>query len=249
MNLTNRDGFAAVVGGRARPDERFDWDGVNLAELYFESLEGHENPARFTPMNDDVRARVPQPRRASIRWICSTRLAAVSPQNAAGLARFLDFRADLAAPSAGRMDRPDRADSQDQAASGLGADARGRPVRYHHAGKDRRRRGPHAASAGPARFHVSDRRSGHHLESGPAALSADRRALPAAITPRQDKLAIDINVVERYQDVYPTKQQTGAELFQLVHLAAASFPRVALYFENSILAPDLPLLASPRRRT
>ena len=36
---------------------RFDWDGVNLAELYFESLEGTANPSRFTPMNDDVRAR------------------------------------------------------------------------------------------------------------------------------------------------------------------------------------------------
>ncbi len=34
---------------------RFDWDGVNLAELYFESLEGAANPARFTPMNQDVR--------------------------------------------------------------------------------------------------------------------------------------------------------------------------------------------------
>jgi hypothetical protein len=50
--------------------------------------------------------------------------------------------------------------------------------------------------------------------------------------------------VERYQDVYPTKQQTGTELFELVHLAAKAFPQVALYFENSILAPDLPLLAS-----
>ncbi len=50
--------------------------------------------------------------------------------------------------------------------------------------------------------------------------------------------------MERYQDVYPTKQQTGTELFQLVHVAAQSFPRVALYFENSILTPDLPLLAS-----
>jgi hypothetical protein len=57
-------------------------------------------------------------------------------------------------------------------------------------------------------------------------------------------LAIDINVVERYQDVYPTKQQTGTELFQLVHVAAQAFPQVALYFENSILSPDLPLLAS-----
>jgi hypothetical protein len=62
--------------------------------------------------------------------------------------------------------------------------------------------------------------------------------------PTSQKLAIDINVVDRYQDVYPTKQQTGVELFELVHLAAESFPRVALYFENSILGADLPLLAA-----
>jgi hypothetical protein len=33
-------------------------------------------------------------------------------------------------------------------------------------------------------------------------------------------------------------------LFQLVHLAAGAFPRVALYFENSILTPDLKLLSA-----
>src|SRR5262249_13386320 len=65
-----------------------------------------------------------------------------------------------------------------------------------------------------------------------------------ALTPRRDKLAIDLNVVERYQNVYPTKQQTGTELFQLVHQASHSFPRVALYFENSLLPPDLKLLPS-----
>src|SRR5437867_11898686 len=64
------------------------------------------------------------------------------------------------------------------------------------------------------------------------------------LTERGDKLAIDINVVDRYQDVYPTKQQTGTELFELVHLAAGAFPRVALYFENSILTPDLKFLPS-----
>jgi len=29
-----------------------------------------------------------------------------------------------------------------------------------------------------------------------------------------------------------------------VHVASKAFPQVALYFENSILSPDLPLLAS-----
>ena len=48
--------------------------------------------------------------------------------------------------------------------------------------------------------------------------------------------------MDRYQDVDPTKQQTGTELFELVHLASGAFPRVTLYFENSILRPDLALL-------
>jgi hypothetical protein len=65
-----------------------------------------------------------------------------------------------------------------------------------------------------------------------------------ALTPHGDKLAIDINIVDRYQNVYPTKQQTGIELFQLLHHAAGNFQRVALYFENSLLPPDLKLLPS-----
>jgi hypothetical protein len=64
------------------------------------------------------------------------------------------------------------------------------------------------------------------------------------LTHRREKLAIDLNIVERYQNVYPTKQQTGTELFQLVHEAATSFDRLALYFENSLLTPDLDLLPS-----
>jgi hypothetical protein len=65
-----------------------------------------------------------------------------------------------------------------------------------------------------------------------------------ALTSRQDRLAVDINIVERYQDVYPTKQQTGTELLQLVHTAAAAFSRVALYFENSLRDADIGLLPS-----
>ena len=55
MNLTNRDCFRAASAGVKQLVTRFDWDGVNLAELYFESLEGIGNASRFTPMNDDVR--------------------------------------------------------------------------------------------------------------------------------------------------------------------------------------------------
>jgi hypothetical protein len=59
---------------------------------------------------------------------------------------------------------------------------------------------------------------------------------------RPERLAVDINVVERYQDVYPTRQQTGVELFELLHMASIAFSRVAVYFENSISPMDMKLL-------
>jgi hypothetical protein len=96
-----------------------------------------------------------------------------------------------------------------------------------------------------------ERRSFTFLIEDPATvwnLGSERYAAIAeryrALTPHADRLGIDLNIVERYQNVYPTKQQTGTELFELVHRAAASFPRVALYFENSLLAPDWNLLSS-----
>ncbi len=87
------------------------------------------------------------------------------------------------------------------------------------------------------------------MESGPARYPEIAKKYQP-LTPRTDRLAVDINIVDRYQDVYPTKQQTGVELFELVHTASQAFSRVALYFENSILPSDTKLLSfaggSPR---
>src|SRR5947208_9164783 len=46
MNLTNPDCFRAVSAGVKALVTRFDWDGVNLAELYFESLDGAVHAVR-----------------------------------------------------------------------------------------------------------------------------------------------------------------------------------------------------------
>ena len=62
------------------------------------------------------------------------------------------------------------------------------------------------------------------------------------LTPDPARLAIDINIVKRYQQTCPTRKQTGGELLQLVHQAGSAFQRVALYFEHSISATDTPLL-------
>jgi hypothetical protein len=238
INLDNRQSFAAVRTGVAALLDRFDWDGVNLAELYFESLEGAANPARFTPMNDDFRREFQAAK--GFDPIGLFQSATPDPKQ---LRIFLDYRAGISRRrqiewmdviESVRAGKPDLdlvlTQVDDRFATGM--------------------RDSIGADAGRV-LPLLDQRDFTYLIEDPATVwnlgparypEIARRYAP--LTDRADKLAIDINIVERYQDVYPTKQQTGTELFQLVHLAAAAFPQVALYFENSILQPDLPLLAA-----
>ena len=235
MNLQNVECAAAVREGLRAMMTRFDWDGINLAELYFESLEGAGNPARFTPVNDDVRRAF----RAEAGWdpveIWKSR------NDAASLRRFLDFRADLARALQEEwlgVAEGFRAIHPDIDIVLTHVDDRFDPGMRDAIGADASRVLPlldrHAVS-----FLIEDPATVWNL--GPERYpEIAKRYRP--LTTQTAKLAIDINIVDRYQDVYPTKQQTGTELFQLVHMAAGAFARVALYFENSLLKPDLELL-------
>jgi hypothetical protein len=237
MNLTNRECFRAVSAGVRSLVGRFDWDGVNLAELYFESLEGIANPSRFTPLNTDVRALFQKDAGFDPMELFAARTDDASRK------AFLEFRAGLAR----RM--------QEEWLGELDESRRAKPhldIVLTHV-DDRFDPGMRdAIGADAARvLPLLDTRSFTFLIEDPATVwNQGPERYPAiaeryrALTPHRDKLAIDLNIVERYQNVYPTRQQTGTELFQLVHRAAASFPRVALYFENSLLPPDLKLLPS-----
>ncbi len=244
MNLKNRDCQRAVAAGVSQLAARFDWDGINLAELYFESLQGIDNPSRFTPMNDDVRAEF-------------RKLHGFDPIEIFGARRdagfrksFLDYRAELARRmqeewiahlETVRAQKPyldlvlthvdDRFDTGMREAIGADA-ARVLPL----------------ADAHNVTFLIEDPATLWHLAATRYHDIADRYR---ALTPHRERLAIDLNIVDRYQNVYPTKQQTGTELLQLVHNAAANFGRVALYFESSLGAGDwrlLPSAAAPAAR-
>ncbi|MGO9096939.1 MAG: hypothetical protein ACLQGV_17165 [Bryobacteraceae bacterium] len=237
MNLANPDCFRAVSKGVGELLGRFDWDGVNLAELYFESLEGASNPARFTPLNDDVRREFRQARGFDPLELFQP----PAPPNSARLRQFLDFRAELAR----RIQSQWIAEIESYRGRRPGLDLvlthvddRFDPGMRDAIGADAARLLPQLERH-VFTFLVEDPATVWNL--GPQRYpEIARRYQP--LTHRTAALAIDINVVERYQDVYPTKQQTGAELFQLVSLASRSFNRVALYFENSIAPLDRALL-------
>jgi len=216
---------------------RYDWDGVNLGELYFESLEGHGNPARFTPFNDAVRAEYKQLHGRD----------ALEDLKGDGLPALLEYRANLAARLQSdwlarlevlRRDKPDfdiilthiddRFDTRMRDA--LGADAA------------RVLRGTEGLGTG---FLIEDPATVWHL--GPARYREIRKRYEG-LTKEPERLSIDLNIVDRYQDVYPTRRQTGAELAQLIHEASANFDQVALYFEYSLRPVDQPLLAPAAAR-
>lgn len=243
MNLANRECSRAVREGVRGLIERFDWDGVNLAELYFESLQGHATPSRFTPMNADVRNEFRQRAGFDPIELFTEGSQRRSSQNEGGLRKFLNYRVELAQRlqlqwigeiEALRRLKPDLGLTLTHVDNEL--DARTRDA----IGADAASLLPHLAGRGLT-FLIEDPATAWNLGPDRYERIADAYR---KLTPQAGRLGIDINIVERYQDVYPTKRQTGGELLQLVHTAARVFPRVALYFENSILPPDLPWLSS-----
>ncbi|HEY3443398.1 MAG TPA: hypothetical protein VGK29_21750 [Paludibaculum sp.] len=242
MNLSDPACSAAVERGLRALVERFDWDGVNLGELYFESLEGYQNPARFTPFHTQVRDEFRQAYGFDPSELYDAKSRRHHARDAAPMRLFLDYRAKLAA----RLQRQwlDRLQSLKAGKPWLNVvlthvDDRFDATMRDKLGADAASLLPAAAALG-ATFLVEDPATVWHL--GPERYPEMARRY-AAITPPGARLAVDLNIVERYQDVYPTKQQTGGELLQLLHNAARAFPRVALYFENSIAAVDWPMLA------
>lgn len=241
MNLQNPDCHREVAKEITQLLSRFDWDGVNVAELYFESLEGASNPARFTPMDDDVRQEFQRIAGFDPKLLFDPASPYNAQKNPEAFRKFLDFRAHLAS----RM-QADWLDVIDQSRSSkpyldvvlTHIDDRFEPGIRDALGADVARSLP-LIQARHSTLLVEDPATLWNLGPERYAKLAEKYL---ELTPNRRNIAVDINVVERYQDVYPTKKQTGVELLELVHQAAVSFHRVALYFENSLEKQDLGLL-------
>lgn len=239
MNLQNPACHRAVEKETGQLIREFDWDGVNVAELYFESLEGASNPARFTPMNDDVRAEFQKTGGFDPKLLFDSNSPYSRDSNA--LRKFLDYRAQLA--SRMQADWLDVIDRLKKSKPYLDVVLTHIDDRFEPGIRD-------ALGADVARsLPLIQARHSTLLVEDPAtlwSLGPERYAKLAQkyreLAPNDNEIGVDINVVERYQDVYPTKKQTGIELLQQVHQAAASFGHVALYFENSLEKQDLSLL-------
>ncbi len=231
MNLADPACNQAALESVQKLLGRFDWDGVNLAEMYFDGLNGVRTPKEFTPMNPYIRSEFQKAHGFDPLDLFRGR------RTEARLRQFLDYRADLAARLQEQWIRDlekmrpldivlthvdDRFDTSMRDA--IGADA-ARVLRL--------------LDDHPITFIVEDPATVWKL--GPKRYAEIARRY-APLTSHHDRLGVDINIVERDGRVFPTRKQTGAELLGLIHTASDSFARVMFYFEFSIGDLDWPLL-------
>ena len=234
MNLLNPDCRRAVVSVVRDMMLRFDWDGVNLAEIYFDGIQGLRNLKEFTPMNLDLRREF----RASHGFDPLELFRGHRDEKR--MREFLEYRVDLierlhrewlAELDRIRQERPgldiavtyvdDRFDTTMRDA--LGADSsRVLPLLD-----------PYGAT-----FIVEDPATLWGL--GPKRYAEIAKRYDP-LTKHPERLGVDINIVERSK-AYPTAKQTGAEVLGLFHTAAHSFARVMYYYERSIAPVDSPLI-------
>ena len=95
MNLANPQARQAAGEFMEKILTEFDWDGVNLAELNFDTNKGAQDPANFTPMNMDVRKAFQESRGFDPLELFRPASARYWTKNPAAFKTFLDFRASL----------------------------------------------------------------------------------------------------------------------------------------------------------
>jgi hypothetical protein len=238
INLADPQCFEKVATAARQLLRRFSWDGVNLAELYFESLHGPSNAPRFTPMNDWVRGEAAATAGFDPIELFDPQSALFWSRDSKAWERFVDYRAALALRLQQRCLDLIREELPN-------ADVAVTQIDDRFDNRMREFLGADAAALLP----FAERYDFSLVVEDPATLwslgpqrypEIARRYQPLTKDPQ--RLAIDINIVERYQRVYPTKKQVGTELFQLMRLAGQAFPRVLLYFEHSLSRPDWELM-------
>jgi hypothetical protein len=215
-----------------------DWDGIDIAELYFESPLGFASPQNFTPMHPSFRSSFRDAHGIDPMAIFSPGSTSCWQQNPAMKQALIDERIALI----GRLNRlllefcaqlqikkphlrivMTVIDTITDAPmkEHIGVDAEYFVELQKQYGFDLEIEDPYTLwNLGPRRYQLI----GDQYRSR---ISPDHA------------LSIDINIVERQGEVYPTSKQRGLELLQLIHSASAHADRVILYGLSTLEPTDM----------
>ncbi|HHS13247.1 MAG TPA: DUF2334 domain-containing protein, partial [bacterium] len=244
MALTDDSCRQAVLDEVSGMIQDYDWDGVNLAELYFESPLGPSRPDQLTPMHASVRRRF----RSEYGYDPIDIFNESSPLywrgNPEAWDRFEKFRQDLVVELheiflrniESAINKKERdMEIVVTLVDNLIASQTGR-----YTGIDTRRLIP-LQNQVPFTLQIEDPLELWHMGPG----RYDRlHSVYRGLT--DGTLIFDVNVVpirEFSRSLAPTRQPTGMELYRLISACRQDSNLLALYSESSIYEVDLPYIA------
>jgi hypothetical protein len=236
--LEDRRCFDLVAADLEKLIMDLDWDGIDIAELYFESPLGFPAPQNFTPMHSSFRSSFRNSHGIDPKEIFNPGSAAYWQQNPALKQALIDERIALIGQLNGlllefcehlRVKKPHLRIVMtviDTITDGpmkehIGVDAEYFVQLQKQYGFDLEIEDPYTLwNLGPKRYQLIGDRYRSRISSDHA-------------------LSIDINIVERQGAVYPTSKQRGLELLQLIHSAATHADRVILYGLSTLEPADM----------
>jgi len=239
MAISNPEALAAIKQNTREIIESFDWDGVDIAEIYFESPgQGFEEKEKFTPMNDSFRKSFQERYGADPKEAFDPLSKHYWKFNKEMKQNIIDYRVELITRlheeflmlcEELREQKPylktsvtviDSIADQNMREH-IGVDAKAIAElqnKYHFMLQIE---DPFTLwNLGPERYKVIGEEYRNIMSSG-------------------DTLAIDINVIERGGEVYPTKKQRGLELYQLINSASRHTDKVIIYALGTLEDSDM----------
>jgi uncharacterized protein YdaL len=245
--LTSPACLAAVKGIFKDFLEKYDWDGVNLAELYFESGNGPRDPRLLTPMHASAREEF----RRLAGFDPALLLEPLSPyywkKNPGAWKLFENYRVDalvrfheefLKTIREVQVDKPDL----DVVVTAM--DNLGNPELRTNHGVDVRRV---VALQRGYRFTLQVEDPQTEWSKDPRRYTQMAERYRTVLAPGAG-LMLDLNILQ-YRDekkptpLFPTLVQTGIESYEMVHSAALGADRVSIYSESSVRPQDLRMMS------
>ncbi|KMT22181.1 hypothetical protein [Clostridium cylindrosporum] len=241
MALENRDCFNAVKEYVKGIMNRFDFDGIDIAEIYYESPgKGFMDSSLFTPMNDafrnDFKKKYGYDPKESFKvtsknyWMSNKkakenlikeRISLITNQHREMLELSEEMKKDRPYLETNVTMIDSIADNRMR--ENIGLDAKEivnlqKKYKFILEIED-----PFTLwSLGPERYSVIGENYRKLMNKG-------------------DKLFIDINIIDRYGQNYPTKKQRGTEVYSLIHNASKYTDKVIMYALATLEEEDMTL--------
>jgi uncharacterized protein YdaL len=245
MNFQNRDCRQAAMNEVLSVLGQFSWDGVNIAELNYDTDHGPLNPAKYVPMNDDVRRDFAEARGFDPRLLFDAASPYFWQKNPKAFEQFNQFRSDIVTSWHREV-----LETLSPLCQRYQWELVVTMLDSLHSKTLTRDTG------------VNSERILQLMDRYPFTLQVEDPAEFWSQTPDRyatfvntylkrvadsGRLIFDLNVIpsrSMAQSLLPTNAQTGVEFAQMLHHASQASGRVAVYAESTLLPQDFEVMES-----